>query len=83
MQLGIDLSRDQRLTIEVELAVHQAIGYVWGRQDRGEPGDTIRSMEFGRAYGTRKRAYLTEESAFMPNIRAAYEEWSRTGIITL
>jgi len=66
---------------EVELSTMQAIGYVWGRQDMGEPGDTIRSLEFGKAYGQRKCDYLSESSCFMPNIRDAYQEWTRTGEI--
>lgn len=68
---------------QVEQSEYQAIGYVWGRQDAGEDGDTIRSMEFGRAYAERKRAFLTEQTYFMPNIKDAYEEWSETGSIKL
>jgi len=68
---------------EVEQSEYQAIGYVWGRQDMGEAGDTIRFMEFGKAYAERKRAYLTEQTCFLPNIRDAYEEWSETRVIKL
>lgn len=67
---------------QVEQAEAQAIGYVWGRQDMGEPGDTARSIEFGRAYAARKRAFLMQETYFLPNIRDAYEEWARTGAIS-
>jgi len=73
----------ERIDREVSLAEYQAIGYVWGRQDAGEPGDTMRSLDFGRAYSERKRAFLTEETYFMPNIRDAYAEWSRSGVIAL
>jgi len=68
---------------QVDRAQYQAIGYVWGRQDAGEPGDTILALDFGLAYAARKRAFLTEETFFMPNVRDAYEEWSRTGAIAL
>jgi hypothetical protein len=76
--------RDARINRDVELAAYQATGYVWGRQDAGESTkDTLRSIEFGRAYGARKRAYLEERAWFMPNIRDAFEEWTRTGTIAL
>jgi hypothetical protein len=79
------------LSIEAAVAIDtaiaearaQAIGYVWGRQDMGEAGDTIRSLAFGDAYAERKRAYLAEETCFMPNIRSAYGEWDQTGTIAL
>ena len=74
--------RTERIDREVKRSQFQAIGYVWGRQDMGEPGDTIRSIDFGMAYGARKRAYLTQESCWLPNIRDAYEEWARTGAIS-
>lgn len=66
---------------QVNVAEEKAIGYVWGRQDMGEDGDTILSMKFGKAYAERMRDFLSERSCFMPNIRDAYEEWRRTGTI--
>jgi hypothetical protein len=74
-------ARTASMERDVERSEYQAIGYVWGRQDMGEPGDTIRSLDFGRAYAERKRAFLTEESYFLPNIRDAYEQWHATGEI--
>ena len=81
------LSWDDRRALstefEVEKATYQAVGYAWGRGDCGDPtaGDTIRGLEFGRAYGQARREYLTEARYMLSNIRAAYEEWVSTGVI--
>ena len=81
------LSWDDRRALstefEVEKATYQATGYAWGRGDCGDPtaGDTIRGLEFGRAYGQAKREYLTGGRYMLSNIRAAYEEWVSTGVI--
>jgi hypothetical protein len=62
----------------------QAIGYVWGRQDAGDGAyDSNAAWYFGQAYRERKRAYLAEESSWMPNIRDAFDYWSRLGEIPL
>jgi hypothetical protein len=68
--------------LAAEIARAQATAYVWGRQDAGESGrDTGYSISFGEAYAARKRAYLTEQACFMPNIEAAFTEWRDTGRI--
>lgn len=78
-----DLTTAEQRTVEMDKA--QAIGYVWGLQDAGadSAGDTLRSLAFGEAYAERKRAYLGEGSYWMPNIRDAFDWWSRLGEIPL
>lgn len=77
----------ERVSQAVDYAQAQAIAYAWGRQDERKVGaeysenDTLMSSQFGQAYAARKRAFLTEQSFFLPNIRDAYEEWMTTGTI--
>lgn len=60
----------------LEIARAAACAYVWGRQDAGESSrDTGYSMEFGEHYAARKRAYLTGESGYLPNIETCFIEW--------
>ena len=73
--------RARALKHEVDLARAQAIGYVWGLQDRGEDGDIMTSLAFGDAYASHKCTYLLEQATFCPNIRDAYQQWRKTRTI--
>ena len=58
-----------------------ALGYAFGRQDAGDgPRDTDEASEFATAYAARQEAYNSPASVgMMPNVKAAFETWRRTG----
>jgi hypothetical protein len=78
-----DLVQDlnPRLHLRLAEAHAQAIGYVWGRQDQGLPGDTADALTFGRIYAEHVHAYMTEKRFNQLNIRDAFESFSRDGVI--
>jgi hypothetical protein len=61
---------------QLDIARAQGSAYVWGRQDAGEsPRDTGYSIDFANWYADRKRAYLEEQTGFLPSLQDCYAEW--------
>lgn len=72
------LNSTQRLSVDV--AETMALGYVWGRLDAGErglPGDAAEA--FPVAYAERKRAFVTEQTHFMPSLSVGFQGMVRDG----
>lgn len=69
--------------VQAETAFQQAMSYVWGYQDARGECDSDQSFQFAVAYRSRKEAYLSERTFWMPNIADAWKEWLATGEITV
>jgi len=61
----------------VDIAYAQALAYVWGRQDAGEPFGGY-SIDFADAYRDRQRMCDNGSTCLMPSLERAYNEWRDT-----
>jgi hypothetical protein len=60
-----------------EIAYAQALAYVWGRQDAGEPFGGY-SIDFAAAFRDRRRVFDNGDTCLMPGLERAYTEWRDT-----
>ena len=61
---------------KIDIAGAQATSYVWGRQDAGEAGSTGYSLDFGRHYAERVRAFYGGTAGpGLGNIEREYLAW--------